>query len=615
MSRHHDGSRTVNRRFFRIEAANLFGMVLLPLLLLGVAVCILNTHAMNRETDDSYRSRINYISEHISSLTQDIERLTYSLTTSPAVTVRLKAAMQHVPQGGVQIGEYATYNAVLDLVYASCGRNPYIDSVYIYFEDGEDFFISSGKRLTHLREAKDTAWHDAYLHQDPFVNKWSEIRRITRDDGGTEEVLTVYSRIFAGGTGSDRGVLVMNIDCAAVDALLSQLDEGRAYAICVLDEQANVLFSNTVFGRLYGSSVPAYYTPGARAGEEVYTVRWNGRAYRCTDRALSAYGWRIAAFTDQGILYETSARMLFILAAMLGLTILFGIVFAYRVARQNSLDVAHVERALQLAREGAPYEETPAESSPYGETMTSVIRSFLDEDYQRVRSADRRHHMKLLELQALQAQLNPHFLFNTMMTIQWKAIGLTGGSNAASDMLENLSDILHYVLDNGVRPARLGEELMITDSYVAIQQIRYADTFRYSCVCDEHLFDLRVMRMLLQPLVENSISHGMHSDGAVLHVSVRIREHRGMLEIAVEDDGVGMDPARLQQVRDNLDRPRTEDGRHIGLYNVNKRIALTYGEAYRIQIDSREGVGTTISIRVPIEDAQPAGTSAAPAEE
>ena len=303
--------------------------------------------------------------------------------------------------------------------------------------------------------------------------------------------------------------------------------------------------------------------------------------------------------------------MLLILSGMLGMTILFGIIFAIRGARQNQQDIAHVEQALQLAREGVLTGEK-TEAASYGETMQSVIGSFLDEDYQKVRSADRYHHMKLLELQALQAQMNPHFLFNTMTTIQWKTISLTGGGNAASDMIENLSDIMHYVLDNGVTPARLGEELMITDSYVAIQKSRYADNFRYSCTCDEHLFDLFVMRMLLQPLVENSISHGMQSDGTVLHVAVDIRRNKEMLEITVTDDGIGMDSARLQEVKEGLDRPRTEDGRHIGLYNVNKRIALTYGEEYRIAIDSELGRGTTISIHVPIDSMETSEEAAQP---
>ena len=85
-----------------------------------------------------------------------------------------------------------------------------------------------------------------------------------------------------------------------------------------------------------------------------------------------------------------------------------------------------------------------------------------------------------------------------------------------------------------------------------------------------------------------------------------------MLEITVTDDGIGMDSARLQEVKEGLDRPRTEDGRHIGLYNVNKRIALTYGEEYRIAIDSELGRGTTISIHVPIDSMETSEEAAQP---
>ena len=127
---------TVNRRFFRIEALNLFKAVLLPLLILGLAVGITNNRMMNREIDGHSQSKIDYISERMTSLTIDIERLTYSLTTNPAVTVRLKSAMQNAGEEGIKSEEYAVYNAVMDLIFATCSRNPYIESFYIYFEAG-----------------------------------------------------------------------------------------------------------------------------------------------------------------------------------------------------------------------------------------------------------------------------------------------------------------------------------------------------------------------------------------------------------------------------------------------------------------------------------------------
>lgn len=597
------GSR-VNRRFFRIEALNLFKAVLLPLLTLGLAVGFTNNQMMNREIDGHYQSKIDYISERMNSLAIDIERLTYSLTTNPAVTVRLKSAMQNAGEKGIKSEEYAVYNAVMDLIFATCSRNPYIESFYIYFEAGGESFISNEKRLTTLSEHEDTAWYALYQQQDPFINKWSRIRTIERE-GKTKDVLTVFSRIFAGGNGSDRGVLVLNLDRTEINALLDTLGDSRDVSICIADEEENVIFSNEVFRKSYGDFLPVFFPGFQIDGSSFFDICHNNTFYICSDREMSSYGWHLLSFISDSDLYRSSRQITSWMVLILLTVMMFGIFFAYRMAKQNSRDVMKLEHSFELAREGVFPREGKASYSPYGAALMDLMDTFLDKEYRMVRSADRRHHMKLLELQALQAQLNPHFLFNTMTTIQWKAISLTGGSNDASEMLENLSDILHYVLDNSVVPARLDEELMITDSYVSIQKVRYAGEFEYRVHCDEHLYDRRVMRMLLQPLVENSISHGMRGNGETLHVDVEISCAEDMLLIYVRDDGQGMDEERLAQVREGLKGAKMKNGKHIGMYNVNKRVELTYGAEYGVDINSRKGEGACIRIRLPLEKTNP----------
>ena len=111
--------------------------------------------------------------------------------------------------------------------------------------------------------------------------------------------------------------------------------------------------------------------------------------------------------------------------------------------------------------------------------------------------------------------------------------------------------------------------------------------------------DARVMKMMLQPLVENSISHGMKEDER-LNVRVNVELNGDYLCIRVSDDGEGIDEEKLKQVRKGLRSAYTENGRHIGLYNVNKRITLVYGETYGVEIESEYGKGTTITLKLPL---------------
>lgn len=596
----------MSKRLFRIEAASMFTMVLLPLFVLAMMVGIVNNHVLCTEIEQSNERQMRFTVERISGITMDMQRLNVSLTTNPAVTLRLKSALQHAANEGIHESEYAVYNAVLDLIYASAYRNEYIDSIYIYFDDGGDFFISSEKRLTNLREYRDTAWFDAYMQADPFVRTWSQIRDVVDEAGCRRELMTIYCRIFAGGVGSDRGVLVLNIDKSAIDDLLESLSGGWHTQLCVADEHGNPLFFNEAFEKAYSDvnlrGILDGQTQHLLSCTELSSVplKIGGESYACLVQPLSGYGWRVVRLSPYSSLYGAPHQVFVYLLAMLMGTMLFGVLFAYQVARRNNRNINSVLHSIQRAKQGRTLPDHEQKQDAYSETLQNVVDTFLEKEYLTMQLAERRHHAELLELQALQAQLNPHFLFNTMTTIQWKAIALTGGRNPVSDMIEGLSDLLHYVLDTGTELTSLAEELSNTDTYVSIQKIRYADRFEYACCCEECLLDVQVMKMLLQPLVENSLAHGMRGEEDVLRVEVSVCAQEDMLCIRVSDNGEGMDEQRLEQVRKGLDKASAEQGRHIGLYNVNKRIVLTYGEAYGLEIDSVQGAGTDIFLRLPL---------------
>ena len=321
--------------------------------------------------------------------------------------------------------------------------------------------------------------------------------------------------------------------------------------------------------------------------------------YVCLMQPLSVYGWRMIFLSPVESLYQAPNRVFQIMLLMLAVTMLFGVWFTYQLARQNSRDINNVIRSIQRAKQGKTVEKSKGEQEDYSVMLQNVVDTFLEKEYLSVQLAERRHHAKLLELQALQMQLNPHFLYNTMSTIQWRTMALTGGRNDASDMIENLSDLLHYVLDSRTEWATLREELAVTESYVAIQKIRHQNQFDYICCCPQEALDARVMKMMLQPLVENSISHGMKEDER-LNVRVNVELNGDHLCIRVSDDGEGIDEEKLKQVRKGLKSAYTENGRHIGLYNVNKRITLVYGETYGVEIESEYGKGTTITLKLPL---------------
>jgi two-component system LytT family sensor kinase len=189
-------------------------------------------------------------------------------------------------------------------------------------------------------------------------------------------------------------------------------------------------------------------------------------------------------------------------------------------------------------------------------------------------------------LAALSSQINPHFLFNTLNSVT-ALIRLD--PEKARQVVQKLSKILRRLLRQQENLTTLGEELSFIDDYLAIEMVRFGDKLRFVKEIDPATLDLLVPSMLLQPLVENSIRHGLASkvDGGTIRV--RSQMAGGRLQIMVEDDGVGIPEAKLATLFDH----------GIGVNNVNERLKVLFGAEYRMWIDSRVGEGTSTGIELP----------------
>jgi two-component system LytT family sensor kinase len=189
-------------------------------------------------------------------------------------------------------------------------------------------------------------------------------------------------------------------------------------------------------------------------------------------------------------------------------------------------------------------------------------------------------------LAALQRQINPHFLFNTLNSV---ASLIRTNPDQARKVLYKLSNILRRLLRKQENLCPLREELSFIDDYLAIEMVRFGDKLKFVKEIDTDSLDRLVPSMLLQPIIENSIRHGLSSkvDGGMIRVRSRLSD--GRLHITVEDDGVGIPEAKLATL--------FEQG--IGINNVNERLKVLFGEDYRMWIDSRPGEGTTTGIEIP----------------
>ena len=202
---------------------------------------------------------------------------------------------------------------------------------------------------------------------------------------------------------------------------------------------------------------------------------------------------------------------------------------------------------------------------------------------------------KNAELEALQSQINPHFLYNTLDTINWML--LEKKEYEISGIVVSLGEMMKYAISRSSRTVALREEIRHVSNYLLIQKERMEDKLEYEIDIPHQYESVQVPRLILQPLVENAIIHGIETGGKV---SIRVyeREEDGGCWLEVSDNGAGMDEEQLKRLRDGTTEMRM-DHRSIGVEKVNKRIRLYYGEEFGLTIESRLGEGTVIRFCIP----------------
>ena len=208
--------------------------------------------------------------------------------------------------------------------------------------------------------------------------------------------------------------------------------------------------------------------------------------------------------------------------------------------------------------------------------------------------------LRKAEFQVLQSQINPHFLYNTLDAIIWLAEA--GEQEQVVKMVGSLSSFFRTSLNQGKDIVTVEEELQHVRSYLEIQKVRYEDILEYAIDVPQRLYPCLIPKLTIQPLVENALYHGVKNKREQGNIRIDGRVQGKDAVITVSDDGVGMDEARLIAVEEGMKSRMPDQNEIYGLYNVNERIRLNFGETYGLSIQSRKGEGTEVMIRLPLDE-------------
>ena len=215
-------------------------------------------------------------------------------------------------------------------------------------------------------------------------------------------------------------------------------------------------------------------------------------------------------------------------------------------------------------------------------------------------TVDRQEQLRRMEIGALQEQINPHFLYNTLDSIV--RVMETGRTPEAIEMVQALAKLFRLSINNGDYFLTVEQEMDYARNYLTIQQVRYKKRFKYELYMDESIKDLPCPKIILQPLIENSLKHGM-SDMPGCTLIVRARQEGYNIALSVEDDGLGIPPEKLKKLQEMLrddSNIMVKKSRYgIGLRNTNRRIKLLYGSDYGLTIESEVEERTCVTITFP----------------
>ena len=304
--------------------------------------------------------------------------------------------------------------------------------------------------------------------------------------------------------------------------------------------------------------------------------------------------WYLCTKVETANLTKETSSFILMLTSLLVLFTLITIVVCIYLSRSITKPISNLNETmqkassnLQIVADQSDIEEINSLSYSFNQLIQKIdnLLKKIKEDAKLQRQS---------EIKVLQAQINPHFLYNTLDALNWKA--LQHQDTEMTTLIRSLCDFYRISLSNGDEFIPIKDEIKHVECYLKIQSIRFKNQFTYDLEGEPHLLSMYCLKILLQPLIENAITHGLRPLDHPGEIHIRIFTQDNNIIMTVEDNGVGMSDQMLDEVKNGLSNQALHK---YGLYNINQRIRLTYGETYGIHIQSQLNSGTKVNVMIP----------------
>ncbi len=491
-------------------------------------------------------------------------------------------------------------NFVMNMLASNADTNGYIDSIYLYSKS-QNYLVSSRRNYKIVKNIENYDWYNRALEGNGNIT-WMATREVEDIDLRVKKQLLSATLLIKNNLGQDIGVLCINLNSDIIKNLTAHINIGETGYILISDEKGNIINhkeKNLISTNLSNYS---YIETILRNNDGYFDSKIDSRNYMITYFTSNYTKWKFATIIPSDeFTNKIYGKLLFTLLICI-ICISIAVFFSLIISNNLYKPIKVLKNEMKRAAEGdftAKIDKIGKDEFSELNTSFNAMVENIDNTIKELYKA--RLLKKDAELKALQAQINPHFLYNTLDSMYWMA--RLNKTEELSTMISSFSKFLKINLSKGRDIISIKEVVEEIEYYTTIQKLRFGDKFNVEIEVEKDLYSYSIVKFLLQPLVENAIYHGIErkrGKGVIRVIGRKTSDEH--IEFFIIDDGVGMSAERLEQVLESIEKGM--GNKNFALVNVSKRIQTIYGEEYKLAIKSQEGIGTEVHVVIPVVEYQ-----------
>ena len=395
---------------------------------------------------------------------------------------------------------------------------------------------------------------------------------------------------------SQTGVLLVDMDFSSISRMMKQINEvsnGQYYYLC--DNNGQIIYHPRQIqisdGICKENSVEA-----ASYKDGVYDEEFEGIRRKVIVNTISYTGWKLVGVIPYSLFSHEMINIRYFIGMVILLMAMMLIIINRVVTQRISRPILKLNNSVMEYEAGKKPEIYIGGSSEIRHLGYSIQSSYEKSEKLMQEIVWEQNERRKSELDALQSQINPHFLYNALDSITWMIEGER--NDEAAFMISQLAKLFRISLSKGHTIISVRDELQHAKSYMNIQRIRYKDAFSVTFDVDPELEEYCAVKLTLQPILENSINYGVDPMDDCGEIFIRVKKEDDMLILSVEDNGIGMSQEEVSLLLTDSNRKR-KHGSGVGLINFNNRLQILFGKEYGLLIESEPDEGTRVSIRIP----------------